>query len=91
MEARSIVWGVTADRPFEPGATCSLLHAAAGPFDRPLRPDELFREERVCAELEEEALAGRYGPGERVLVAIELDSPTLGAPVRIASARLEVP
>lgn len=92
MEARSIVWRVTADRPFEPGASCSLLHAAAGPFDRPLPPEALFREERLCAELAgEEALVGRHGPGERVLVAVELDSPTLGAPVRIASARLEVP
>jgi hypothetical protein len=92
MEGRAIVWRVSADRPFEPGATCSLLHAAAGPFDRPLRPEALFREERLCAALADpEALAGRHGPGERVLVAVELDTPTLGAPVRVAAARLEVP
>lgn len=85
-------WRVAFDGAPEPGATCTLLHAAIGPFDAPVPIDELFREERSCAALapEGELLVGRYGPGERVLAAIELDHPSLGA-VRIASARLEVP
>lgn len=86
-------WWVDADRPFEPGATCTLVHAAIGPFDAPLDPDALFREERPCAELDDEEarLVGRYGSGERVFAAIELDTPALGAPVRVVATRLEIP
>lgn len=88
---RSLSWRLTADRPFEPGTRCALLHAAAGPHDRPFREDELFREEVGCEELlQGSSLVGRYGPGERVLAAIEVDMPVLGAPVRVATTRLEV-
>jgi len=92
-ELRSLRWRIAFEPAPEPGSTCTLLHAAIGPFDAPVPKDELFREERACEELapEGEALIGRYGPGERVLAAIEVHGATLGAPVRIAAERLEVP
>lgn len=89
-ELRALRWRID-DPPTE--GMCALVHAPLGPFDRPLRRDELVREERPCAELDPsgEAVVGRYGPGERVLAAIELDGDVLGAPVRVFAARMEVP
>ncbi len=88
-DLRSIRWRVE-DPPVN--GTCALVHASLGPFDRPLAPADLFREERACAELDREGerLVGRYGIGERVFAAIEIDGDALDAPVRIATARMEV-
>jgi hypothetical protein len=92
-ELRSVRWAVRFASPPGSDAVCALVHAAIGPFDAPLAPEAVQREERRCAELapEGELLVGRYGAGERVLLAIELDDPHLGAPVRLARERLEVP
>lgn len=92
-ELRAIRWRLELDRPAEPGSTCALVHAAVGPFDAPVPREELLREERACDALDPrgEVLLGRYGPGERVLAAVEMHVPSLGAPVRVAAARLEVP
>jgi hypothetical protein len=75
----------------------TLLHKDLGPFDRPLDPHELRRDERV---LDAEAsrggrgvelrLAGLYGPGVRVFAAIEIDVPALGCPIRVLAERREV-
>lgn len=86
-------WTVRFDRPPPPEAICSLLHAAVGPFDAPLAADAWLHEERRCLELdpEGERLVGRYGAGERVLLAVELHDPRLGAPMRLAAERMELP
>ncbi len=94
-DLRTVRWSVrfTHGAP-ERESICTLVHAALGPFDRPLRVDELSREERPCAELASggERLVGRYAPGERVLLAVEVDSPgILGAAIRVHSERREIP
>ncbi|MCZ7684184.1 MAG: ABC transporter permease [Sandaracinaceae bacterium] len=73
-------------------------HLRAGPRRRrPLRRARAARgaapRGRACEALDPrgEVLLGRYGPGERVLAAVEVHLPSLGAPVRVAAARLLVP
>ena len=74
-------------------STCTLLHAALGPFDAPLDPRDLVREQRPCEELHGEGarISGRYGPGERVLIALDVIDPELDSAVRLGAERLEVP
>jgi len=72
----------------------SLLHRDISPFDRPLERHELRREERLVGPDENDVeleLYGRYGPGMRVFVALEIESETLGCPVRLLAERREVP
>ncbi len=70
---------------------CTLLHVNLGPFDHELAREDLLREEVDCSgELPPIEVMGRYGPGERIFVAIEFESPVLGAPVRIAARRMEI-
>ncbi|MBZ0117876.1 MAG: hypothetical protein K8H88_12815, partial [Sandaracinaceae bacterium] len=66
-----------------------LVHAALGAFDAPVADADLVREERECSELspEGELLLGRYSAGERVLLAIEVSSPSLGATLRVHAER----
>jgi hypothetical protein len=86
-DLRTIVWSVAFTPAPEPGSTCSLLYMSVGPFDRALGYDEPSREEWSCSELEVSRLVGRYGPGDRVFLAIEVRSPILGAPVRVYAER----
>lgn len=74
-------------------AVVSLLHRDLTPFDRPLERHELRREERLV-ELDELTielqLLGRYGPGMRIFVALELESERLGCPIRVLAERRAV-
>ncbi|AKF05417.1 ABC transporter permease [Sandaracinus amylolyticus] len=90
----TIVARATLDRPPPPGATVSLAHFDDGPFDDFVWPWEPQREERAWPDGErsiEMRLPGRYGPGSRVWVALDLEGTPLGAPMRLAEARVEVP
>ncbi|HJL19217.1 MAG TPA: ABC transporter permease [Sandaracinaceae bacterium LLY-WYZ-13_1] len=88
-DLRVVRWGVRFARPPDDGALCALVHAAVGPFDRPIDPDETRRVEVPCAELDPagERLVGRYGPGDRAFFAIEVGADATGAPIRLFSER----
>lgn len=75
------------------GDLCVLLHKAIGPFDGVVATRELGREERPCSELGVEGaiLSGRYGSGERVLMALERIDPALDVALRLGARRLDVP
>jgi len=89
-DLRTIVWSVAFDPAPEPGSTCTLVHVGLGPFDRALWLHDFLREERRCEALGAERLVGHYGPGERVMLAIEVHSPLLGATVRVHAERTEI-
>lgn len=73
------------------GTRISLLHQALSPFDDPIVRRELLVEEHaVTSRTAAHRLLGRYGPGSRVFVAVEVDSPTLDCPLRLAAERREV-
>ena len=86
---RNVRWRLRFDPAPEPGSRCTLVHAALGAFDAPVADADLVREERECSELspEGELLLGRYSAGERVLLAIEVSSPSLGATLRVHAER----
>lgn len=89
-ELRTIRWAVVFDAPPEPGTLCALVHAPLGPFDDVLTDETLLREERPCADLstEGEPLVGRYSVGERVFLAVEIES--LDAWIRLRAERREM-
>ncbi|MCC6877477.1 MAG: ABC transporter permease [Sandaracinaceae bacterium] len=89
---RNVRWQVRFDPAAEPGSRCTLIHAALGPFDRPLAVGDLSREERDCESLaaEGDILLGRYSPHERALLAIEIVSPILGTSVRVHAERRSI-
>jgi hypothetical protein len=72
------------------GVVVSLLHRDLTPFDEPLERHDLRREERLVR-LDEQAtdleILGRYGPGMRIFVALEMQSEVLGCPVRLLAER----
>jgi hypothetical protein len=35
-------------------------------------------------------IEGRYGPGERAFLAVEVDDATLGCPIRLAAERITI-
>lgn len=77
----------------EPTAPIARVHAPLGPFDDVLEERDLLREEGVvergvAATL---PLRGRYGRGARAFAAVEVESSTLGCPLRFAARRVEVP
>lgn len=77
-------------RPSGSSAVVSLLHRDLTPFDQLLERHELRREERLVQfdELTTELqLLGRYGPGMRIFVALELESELLGCPIRVLAER----
>ena len=71
-----------------------VLHEQLTPFDRPLDRDVLERIERrwpADQESLEIELSGVYGPGSRAFFAQEVDSTTLGCPLRLAVVRRTLP
>lgn len=92
---RTLRWQVRFDGapPGQP-TTAALLHRDLGPFDRPLERHELRREERLVGgdgpAAVDARLLGRYGPGSRVFLALELDLEPLGCPVRLLAERREI-
>lgn len=75
------------------GYVCSLLHKKLSPFDSVISPETLLREEIKYlkdSELKQRHLTGKYNSGERVFLALEYDSDTLGIPVRILSLRINI-
>jgi hypothetical protein len=84
---------VRLDAPLAPGTTVTLLHFGIGPFDDAIDPHDLLREERVWPEgaLELELrVRGRYGPGERAWLGVDVESAELGA-LRLAQTRATAP
>lgn len=74
-----------------PRTECVILHRKLSPFDDELHPKTLLREEMDCSRnLPSISLIGRYGPGERIFIALEFASPALGVPVRISARRMVV-
>lgn len=74
--------------------TCSLVHLKLPPFDTFVSPNDLIREEHLLKAGQTQAefsLEGRYAPGQRVLVGLELDTPKLSQPVRLSTTRRVVP
>lgn len=66
----------------------ALLHRGLSPFDGPLERDELHQEvHELDGEGAAHRLVGRYGPGSRVFVALELESERLGCPIRLLAQR----
>ena len=80
--------------PAEANRDCALLHTALRPYDTFVSSHLLerhafswkARERRVAGRLR-----GKYGRGQRVLVALECRAPDLGASVRLLAARRDVP
>lgn len=92
-QIRDVVYRLEFTRPPAPGAPCVLLHQTLGPFDHWLDPTQHQREEHAWeagATAREWRLEGRYGRGVRVFLALEVESATLGCPVRLASERRDV-
>ncbi len=73
-------------------STCSLVHVALSPYEWPIRQPLLKREEQPCKDAIQEPvrLSGFYGEGQRVFVALEVDSEPLGCRVRLAADRIEI-
>ncbi|MDQ3032706.1 MAG: ABC transporter permease [Myxococcota bacterium] len=95
-ELPELVARLTLDRAPAPGTTVSLLHLGIGPFDEYVWPWEPQREERawpcdgeVCERTIEIRLPGRYGPGQRAWVSLDVEGTVLGTAARAAHARLE--
>lgn len=74
------------------GLTLSVRHLALGPFDRTIEDHEMPRETvPVPADGHAEVrLAGRYAPGDRVLVRVDLEGTALDAPMRLAVRRITI-
>lgn len=73
---------------------CALLHTAIDPYDVFVGSDQLQREPVPWREGETRVrgdLRGRYGSGQRVLLAVECYVPELGAPMRLRVLRATVP
>jgi len=90
---RDVVYRLRFARPPPAGVLCALLHDELGPFDDPLVERELRREEHTWPADAREAtwrLSGRYGPGQRVFLAVQVEAPALGCPLRLAATRQEV-
>ena len=90
---RDIAYEFNFSRIPDPGCICSLLHKKLPPFDSVISPETLRREEikyRKDSKYEKRHLAGKYNSGERVFLALEYDSDTLGIPVRILSSRINI-
>lgn len=90
---RDVVVQVSVDAAGEDEVVVAVLHHELLPFDEPLDPAEvqLEREERLVEGAARERLEvhieGRYGPGTRVFLAVELESVALGCPLRFHAER----
>lgn len=78
--------------PHTTGLTFSVHHLGIGPFDHVVEDFSMPRETVTVPDdgHVEVRLAGRYAPGDRVLVRVDLEGTALDAPMRLASARLEI-
>ncbi len=71
---------------------CILRHGPLSAFDYEFDVDDEDELEAPCA-LDEQAhtLRGRYASGDRVYVALEMESPAFHQPLRLDSRRLNIP
>jgi hypothetical protein len=72
------------------GTTCVLVHRLLSPYELQIYPYEVLRLERAWRGSEREtsfSLLGRYGPGSYVFVALDVESPVLGCPMRLFAER----
>jgi hypothetical protein len=79
--------------PSSEGLTLSVRHLAIGPFDH-VTEDYAMPRETVTVAADghaEVSLRGRYTSGDRVLVRVDLEGTILGAPMRLAAVRLDIP
>jgi len=91
---RSVGYRFAFSRAPAPGVLCALVHAPLGPFDAELAEPELRRREHpwpAGAAQAEWTLVGRYGAGQRAFLALEVDCPALGCPLRLAAERRDLP
>lgn len=95
-ELRVVSYAFEFTRPPAPGTLCALVHCPLEPFDRELEPHELERQEHFWPE-DRTAIApawrleGRHGAGSRAFLALEVELEALGASVRLAAERREIP
>jgi hypothetical protein len=76
--------------PHTSGLTLSVRHLALGPFDEVVEDFSMPRETVSVPDdgQVEVRLAGRYAPGDRVLVRVDVEGTALDAPMRLAAVRL---
>jgi hypothetical protein len=86
---RHLDYAFSFQRPPPPGTPIALLHLELGPHDELLDPRELRRQEHTWPSQGRESRhrLTRYGAGTRVFVALEVESPALGCPVRLLAER----
>lgn len=72
------------------GLTLSVRHLGIGPFDAVVEDYAMPRETVTVPDdgVVEVRLAGRYAPGDRVLVRVDLEGTALETPMRLAAERL---
>jgi hypothetical protein len=73
------------------GTSLTVRHDGVGPFDAPVDEHRLAAESAAAAGTTEIRLSGRYASHTRVLVLVDLSGTRVGAPLRLAGERLEVP
>lgn len=92
--SRRVTYTVDFAEPPADGTLVRLLHRRLGPFDRPLEPDDLRREEHLWpgGETATFHLDGVYGRGSRVFLALEVEAPDdHGRALRLLAQRRELP
>jgi hypothetical protein len=93
-DIRTVHYGFVFASAPPPGTIVSLLHLQLEPVDVELVPARLEREDHPLAAgalTAEQRLTGRYGRGERVFFALEVESPLLDTPLRVLAQRRELP
>jgi hypothetical protein len=89
-QLRAISMEVSQPTPRAEATVATLLHHPLEPLDDLLVELELERDDVAWASGSRSAslrLEGRYGPGDRAFVAVEVDDATLGCPIRLAAER----
>ncbi len=91
---RDLAYSFRFARPPPAGTLVTLLHHRLTPFDGELERHDLKRVEKLWPDATGEAtwrLAGFYGPGSRVFLALEVESNPLGCPIRLWAQRRVIP
>jgi len=86
---RRLVVTTSFPKPPPPGTLVTVLHSALPPFDWELYRPLLKREERVWEPggVPPVELSGRYGPGARVFIAVDVEVPGAPCYVRLLATR----
>ncbi len=90
---RDVVYGFRFAEAPPAGTLVTLLHHRLTPYDDELERRDLKRVEKLWPAGERQAswrLPGFYGQGSRVFLALEVESATLGCPIRLHAERREV-